>query len=109
MSWGTTLWAVIVRLVSGYHPTTYSYQKSLPFLPVPALDDTVNKFVTSIEPLYDNPEENEEFQRIKKDAEVNVPSKHGSSILVTLLLMLSFYISRNSELVLDRNYNVSWS
>ncbi|ELU04678.1 hypothetical protein CAPTEDRAFT_111807 [Capitella teleta] len=70
MSWSTTLWAVMVRLVSGYHPTTYSCQNSLPFLPVPSLDTSINQFVRSIEPLYEKPEESEEFQKIKNDAEV---------------------------------------
>jgi carnitine O-palmitoyltransferase 1 len=70
MSWSTTLWAVVVRLVSGYHPTTFSCQKSLPFLPVPSLDQTINKFVASIEPLYENPKENEDFKKIRTDAEV---------------------------------------
>ena len=72
MSWSTKLWAVIVRLASGYQPTTYSYQKSLPFLPVPALDTTINNFVASIKPLYPKGEEDEEFVKVKADAEVCV-------------------------------------
>lgn len=66
-SWSTMIWGAVVRLVSGYHPTTYSYQKSLPFLPVPPLNKTISNFVSSVRPLYG--ENSEEFAKIAKDAE----------------------------------------
>ena len=68
MSWRTKLWAVVVRLISGYQPTTYSCQKSLPFLPVPSLHDTLTKFITSIEPLYGK--DSAEVTQFRQEAEV---------------------------------------
>jgi len=65
---GTKIWGLVVWMVSGYHPTTFSYQKSLPRLPVPQLSTTVDKFVRSLEPLYGA--ESEEFQRLSIDAQV---------------------------------------
>ena len=65
---GTILWAVVVRCVSGYSPTTYSYQNSLPTLPVPALKDTLEKFLNSIKPSYG--ENSEEFLKFQQEAKV---------------------------------------
>ena len=63
------LWGAVVRLVSGYSPSTYSCQKSLPFLPVPRLRDTMDGFLRSIEPLYGK--DSDMYKKYKADAEVN--------------------------------------
>ncbi|KAL5019965.1 hypothetical protein ScPMuIL_002857 [Solemya velum] len=63
----TVLWSVLVRMLSGYNPTIYSCQQSLPRLPVPPLNDTLRKLVESLEPLYlDQPEK---LDRLKEDVE----------------------------------------
>ncbi len=69
ISWTTKVWGLVVRLVSGYNPTTYSYQKSLPYLPVPPLNDTINSFLKSIEPLH--PKDSEEYQKFAEQAKVS--------------------------------------
>lgn len=66
-SWCSTIWGFIVWMASGYHPITFSYQNSLPRLPVPPLNCTIDKFLDSVKPLY--AENSEEFQILKKDAE----------------------------------------
>ena len=71
----TKVWGLVVRLVSGYQPTTYSYQKSLPFLPVPDLKETLNKFLTSIEPLYGK--DSDTYNKFKLQADVSVVIKGG--------------------------------
>eukprot|EP00106_Octopus_bimaculoides_P020375 XP_014787817.1 PREDICTED: carnitine O-palmitoyltransferase 1, liver isoform-like [Octopus bimaculoides] len=48
----TKSWGMLVRLVSGHSPLLYNCQQSLPRLPVPALNDTLDKFIKSIIPLY---------------------------------------------------------
>ena len=48
----TYLWGMCVKLLSGYHPTLYSCQKSLPYLPLPGLNDAVDKFLVSVRALY---------------------------------------------------------
>ncbi|XP_037516905.1 carnitine O-palmitoyltransferase 1, liver isoform [Rhipicephalus sanguineus] len=44
----TMLWCLAVRVVSGYQPSLYSCQRSLPRLPVPALHDTIVRLLESL-------------------------------------------------------------
>jgi len=67
-SWLTKLWAGIVWMASGYQPTTYSYQKSLPRLPVPPLDQTIDRFLLSMQPLYGS--DSEQFKKLRTSAQV---------------------------------------
>jgi hypothetical protein len=67
-SWRTKVWGAIVWMASGYHPTTFSCQNSLPRLPVPQLTTTVDKFVRSMEPLYGTT--SDEFRTLSADAVV---------------------------------------
>ena len=55
----TLCWGALVRLFSGHHPTLYSYQNSLPRMPVPALKDTCKRFMLSMKPLLDDKEYDE--------------------------------------------------
>lgn len=41
-------WCVAVRVISGYQPSLYSCQRSLPRLPVPALHDTIERLLDSL-------------------------------------------------------------
>ncbi|XP_077993056.1 carnitine O-palmitoyltransferase 1, muscle isoform-like isoform X2 [Glandiceps talaboti] len=50
-SWWSIIWGLLVRLVSGGSPLTYSYQFSLPRQSVPAVSDTVNQLLESVEPV----------------------------------------------------------
>ncbi|XP_071788190.1 carnitine O-palmitoyltransferase 1, liver isoform-like [Asterias amurensis] len=72
-SWSTLGWAVLVRIISGQSfsalipalcPSTYSYQLSLPRMPVPSLDDTISQFLASMKPLLDT----EEYNQLQKQA-----------------------------------------
>ncbi|KAK3853986.1 hypothetical protein Pcinc_039499, partial [Petrolisthes cinctipes] len=51
VSWKTKLWGLTVKFVSGYQPSLYSCQRSLPRMPVPPLDETLNKLLDSLKPL----------------------------------------------------------
>ena len=64
----TMAWGFLVRLVSGYSPTTYSCQKSLPFLPLPNLKTTIHKFMESVRPLYS--ENSEDYAKLQKEGKV---------------------------------------
>jgi len=57
-------------MASGYQPTTYSYQKSLPHLPVPPLNQTIDRFLLSMEPLYGA--DSEQFKKLCTSAQVCV-------------------------------------
>nr|XP_060485335.1 carnitine O-palmitoyltransferase 1, liver isoform-like [Panthera onca] len=41
----------MVKIFSGRKPMLYSFQTSLPRLPVPAVQDTVNRYLESVKPL----------------------------------------------------------
>nr|KAG5707252.1 hypothetical protein BaRGS_000026 [Batillaria attramentaria] len=62
----TLAWGALVRLVTGSHPTLYSYQRSLPRMSVPPLKETINKLLTSLAPLYKD--KKEEFAQLKREA-----------------------------------------
>lgn len=56
MSTTTKIWVALVRIFSGRKPLLYSYQGSLPNLPVPAVKDTVKRYLESVRPLVDDAE-----------------------------------------------------
>ncbi|XP_059893425.1 carnitine O-palmitoyltransferase 1, liver isoform-like isoform X1 [Gadus macrocephalus] len=49
----TKAWMALVRIFSGRQPLLYSYQGSLPNLPVPKVKDTIHRFLDSVRPLTD--------------------------------------------------------
>ncbi|XP_069750811.1 carnitine O-palmitoyltransferase 1, liver isoform-like isoform X2 [Narcine bancroftii] len=55
------LWMLMVKIFSGRKPLTYSFQTSLPRLPVPAVRDTMRKYLESVRPLLND----EEFKRMQ--------------------------------------------
>uniref|UniRef100_A0A1A8RDF2 carnitine O-palmitoyltransferase n=1 Tax=Nothobranchius rachovii TaxID=451742 RepID=A0A1A8RDF2_9TELE len=56
MSTTTKIWVALVRIFSGRKPLLYSYQGSLPNLPVPAIKDTVKRYLESVRPLMNDAE-----------------------------------------------------
>ncbi|OQR67556.1 carnitine O-palmitoyltransferase 1 [Tropilaelaps mercedesae] len=61
----TRLWMTGVKLLSGSSPRLFSYQGCLPKLPVPRVQDTMARYLASVEPLVGV----EEYQRLEKLAE----------------------------------------
>ncbi|XP_072549473.1 carnitine O-palmitoyltransferase 1, liver isoform [Salminus brasiliensis] len=47
----TKVWVSLVRLLSSRKPLLYSYQTSLPHLPVPPIKDTLERYLQSVRPL----------------------------------------------------------
>ncbi|XP_068438672.1 carnitine O-palmitoyltransferase 1, liver isoform-like isoform X2 [Clinocottus analis] len=62
MSTTTKVWVALVRIFSGRKPLLYSYQGSLPNLPVPAIKDTIQRHLESVRPLMDDTE----YERMTK-------------------------------------------
>ncbi|XP_062330180.1 carnitine O-palmitoyltransferase 1, liver isoform-like isoform X2 [Osmerus eperlanus] len=60
MSITTKVWLALVRMFSGRQPLLYSYQGSLPNLPLPAVKDTMKRYLESARPLMND----EEFEGI---------------------------------------------
>ncbi|XP_052746885.1 carnitine O-palmitoyltransferase 1, liver isoform [Bicyclus anynana] len=51
----TVLWASVVKVLSGWNkPRLYSFQGSLPRLPLPAVADTMRRYLLSVRPLLDD-------------------------------------------------------
>ncbi|CAL4091902.1 unnamed protein product, partial [Meganyctiphanes norvegica] len=58
------IWGLTVKFVSGYCPSLYSCQRSLPRMPVPKLGDTIKKLLSSLKPLSTD----EEFRELEREA-----------------------------------------
>ncbi|XP_032122154.1 carnitine O-palmitoyltransferase 1, muscle isoform isoform X1 [Sapajus apella] len=52
----TRIWAICIRLLSSRRPMLYSFQTSLPKLPVPRVSATVQRYLESVRPLLDDEE-----------------------------------------------------
>ncbi|TFJ96940.1 Carnitine O-palmitoyltransferase 1, liver isoform [Platysternon megacephalum] len=50
-SHATKFWLALVKIFAGRKPMLYSYQASLPRLPVPPIRDTVQRYLESVRPL----------------------------------------------------------
>ena len=66
-SYKTLFWGGLLRIIGGAHPRLYSYQNSLPRMPVPALQDTCQGFLKSVKHIL--PEE--EYKEMEELAKVN--------------------------------------
>ncbi|KAM7396472.1 hypothetical protein PAMP_019508 [Pampus punctatissimus] len=71
VSWSTRLWMVLVKVFSGRKPMLYSFQNSLPRLPVPSITDTCSRYLESVRPLMDD-EQYEQMKELTKDFEKNL-------------------------------------
>nr|XP_046250359.1 carnitine O-palmitoyltransferase 1, liver isoform isoform X1 [Scatophagus argus]XP_046250360.1 carnitine O-palmitoyltransferase 1, liver isoform isoform X1 [Scatophagus argus] len=71
VSWSTRLWMILVKVFSGRKPMLYSFQNSLPRLPVPAVKDTCKRYLESVRPLMDD-EQYERMKGLTKDFEKNL-------------------------------------
>ncbi|XP_072889718.1 carnitine O-palmitoyltransferase 1, liver isoform-like isoform X1 [Hemitrygon akajei] len=83
----TKVWFTLVKIFSGRKPMLYSFQTSLPRLPVPAVKDTLRRFLESVRPLMNE----EDFRRTKalaKDFERNLAPR-----LQWYLLLKSWWAS----------------
>lgn len=65
VSWKTTLWMAVMKTFCAKKPGLYSYQGSLPNMPLPSVKDTTARYLRSVKGLL----EDEEYNRIAKLAE----------------------------------------
>ncbi|XP_066579830.1 carnitine O-palmitoyltransferase 1, muscle isoform isoform X1 [Amia ocellicauda] len=59
MSITSKIWASLVKMLSGRRPLLYSFQASLPRLPVPSIDATMTRYLESVRPLLDDEQYNQ--------------------------------------------------
>lgn len=62
LSLKTKCWLGLVKLLGGKNPTLYSYEKSLPYLPVPDLEATTQRYLESVRPVLSE----ERFKEMEK-------------------------------------------
>jgi len=61
ISFKTKAWMVAMKMMTGRKPLLYSYQGALPRLPVPALHDTMERYLRSVRPL----KSDEDYNRLE--------------------------------------------
>ncbi|KAK2176892.1 hypothetical protein NP493_633g01032 [Ridgeia piscesae] len=84
----TKIWAVGVRLLEGRKPLLYSFQGSLPNLPVPTLDGTMSRYLKSVKPLMGE----EDYRRMEKLVE---EFKSGLGVRLQRYLILKSWWATN--------------
>ncbi|XP_015585917.1 carnitine O-palmitoyltransferase 1, liver isoform isoform X2 [Cephus cinctus] len=71
----TKIWATMVKLLSGWNkPMLYSFQGSLPRLPLPSVQDTMDRYLRSVRPLLDD-ENYTRMERLAKEFEAGIGVK----------------------------------
>uniref|UniRef100_A0A0V0G650 carnitine O-palmitoyltransferase n=1 Tax=Triatoma dimidiata TaxID=72491 RepID=A0A0V0G650_TRIDM len=85
----TRLWLLAVKILSGpSKPMLYSFQGSLPRLPLPPVPDTMRRYLRSVRPLL-NDEKYERMEKLAKEFE------NGISVKLQRYLILKSWWSTN--------------
>uniref|UniRef100_A0A4W5MS04 carnitine O-palmitoyltransferase n=1 Tax=Hucho hucho TaxID=62062 RepID=A0A4W5MS04_9TELE len=75
VAWRTRIWLVLVKIFSGRrNPQLYSFQTSLPQLPLPSVKDTIKRYLESACPLMDD-EQYLRMEGLAKDFEKGLGPK----------------------------------
>lgn len=71
----TKVWAAVTKVLSSWNtPGLYSFQSSLPRLPLPSVHETMSRYLDSVRPLLDD-ENYERMQRLAREFESTIGSK----------------------------------
>lgn len=82
------LWGLLVRLISGYQPSLYSFQRSLPRMSVPPVQATMSKLCNSMKCIL-SAQEFDKFYKDAKQFELNLAPK------LQRLLVLKSWLTQN--------------
>ncbi|GFQ92989.1 carnitine O-palmitoyltransferase 1, liver isoform [Trichonephila clavata] len=103
----TKLWLGTVSFIAKRKPQLYSFQGSLPNLPVPDLDKTMDRYLQSVKPLLDE-EKHKRMQILAKEFSSGIGKK-----LQRYLILKSWwttnYVSINLMFVSTNNYSIELS
>lgn len=89
ISLSTKCWAVVVKILSGWNkPRLYSFQGSLPRLPLPSLQNTIQRYMRSVRPLLDD----DNFIRVQSLAQ---EFRDGIAVKLQRYLVLKSWWSSN--------------
>lgn len=71
----TKVWAAVTKVLSSWNtPGLYSFQSSLPRLPLPSVHETMSRYLDSVRPLLDD-ENYARMERLAKEFESTIGSK----------------------------------
>lgn len=82
------MWILLIKALTYTKPQLYSYQASLPRLPLPSLHQTLTRYLRSVKPL----ESEDKYQRLVKEAE---EFENGIGKKLQLYLLLKSWWSSN--------------
>lgn len=77
----TRIWGFLVTVLKGRNPLLYSYQGSLPKLPVPPIKDTLRRYLRSVRPLLGD-EEYEDMVQLASEFETGISGRLQKYLLV---------------------------
>ncbi|XP_059141447.1 carnitine O-palmitoyltransferase 1, liver isoform-like [Physella acuta] len=113
---GTKVWGAAIRLLRGWSVTLYSSQSSLPRQPVPRLEDTIDKLMTSLEPVYsEQPEELEKLRKESKEFQLTIGRKLQRALVLRSWWAPHYvsdwwekyiYLMGRSSLAINSNYYI---
>ncbi|XP_062510186.1 carnitine O-palmitoyltransferase 1, liver isoform-like isoform X2 [Corticium candelabrum] len=110
---GTKIWGLFITLLSGpFKPMLYSFQPSLPSLPLPSLGDTLSRYLKSVQPLLSD-EEFEKMKQLAYDFQHGVGRKLQRYLFLKYLWSVNYvsdwweqyvYLRSRSPLMINSNY-----
>ncbi|XP_007502831.1 carnitine O-palmitoyltransferase 1, muscle isoform isoform X1 [Monodelphis domestica] len=110
----TKIWAICVRLLSNRRPMLYSFQTSLPKLPVPKVAATVHRYLESVRPLLDD-EQYYRMEMLAKDFQEKTAPRLQKYLVLKSWWATNYvsdwweeyiYLRGRSPLVVNSNYYV---
>ncbi|XP_058271768.1 carnitine O-palmitoyltransferase 1, liver isoform-like [Hemibagrus wyckioides] len=108
----TKLWVTLVKLLSNRKPLLYSYQSSLPHLPVPPIRDTLQRYLESVLPLL-NSAEFDHMTQLAADFEQNLGKRLQTYLRLKALWATNYvsdwweeyvYLRGRSPIMVNSNY-----
>ncbi|XP_053095094.1 carnitine O-palmitoyltransferase 1, liver isoform isoform X3 [Pangasianodon hypophthalmus] len=108
----TKLWVSLVKLLSSRKPLLYSYQSSLPHLPVPPIRDTLQRYLESVRPLL-SPAEFDRTTQLAADFEKNLGKRLQTYLKLKALWATNYvsdwweeyvYLRGRSPIMVNSNY-----
>lgn len=87
-SFSTKVWVFLIKALTYKKPQLYSYQASLPRLPLPSLNQTLTRYLRSVKPL----ESEETYERLVREAD---EFENGIGKKLQLYLWLKSWWSSN--------------
>ncbi|XP_053260806.1 carnitine O-palmitoyltransferase 1, muscle isoform [Podarcis raffonei] len=110
----TKIWAAMVKVMSGCNPMLYSFQTSLPKLPVPCVKDTIERYLESVRPLLDA-DKYDDMEALALDFQLNVAPRLQKYLILKSWWATNYvsdwweeyiYLRGRSPIMVNSNYYV---